>query len=92
MMRAITGIGEGNGPYISIHDGFAGLTSWSDFPSNTDRVALDTHPYFSFGGDAATEPIDTGTGDRAGGTWPERACERFQGLNARYVPFAVWHV
>jgi glucan 1,3-beta-glucosidase len=31
MIRNITGIGEGNGPVIAMHDGFAGLGSYKDW-------------------------------------------------------------
>ncbi|KAG8708506.1 hypothetical protein FRC09_001214 [Ceratobasidium sp. 395] len=48
MIRNITGIGEGNGPWISVHDGFQGISQWADFMPGSDRVALDSHPYFSF--------------------------------------------
>ncbi|KAF8602790.1 glycoside hydrolase [Ceratobasidium sp. AG-I] len=48
MIRNITGYGEGNGPWISIHDGFQALTAWADFMPGSDRVALDSHPYFCF--------------------------------------------
>lgn len=40
MIRNITGIGEGNGPWISVHDGFQALTAWTDFMPGSDRVAL----------------------------------------------------
>ena len=30
MVRSITGIGQGKGPFLSIHDGFQGLGSWWD--------------------------------------------------------------
>jgi aryl-phospho-beta-D-glucosidase BglC (GH1 family) len=50
MIRGITGIGEGKGPIISIHDGFASASSWYGFLAGADRVALDTHPYFAFAG------------------------------------------
>lgn len=84
MIRNITGYGEGNGPYISIHDGFGGVSSWSDFLPGSDRMILDTHPYFAFDGSAATSPIDTGTGNNAGGIWPEQACNRWAaGINGR---------
>jgi glucan 1,3-beta-glucosidase len=93
IIRSITGYGEGNGPYISIHDGFVGLSSWADFLPQSDRIALDTHPYFAFSGSSATAPIDTGTGPNAGGTWPAAACQNWaSGMNARYSPlqhFAV---
>ncbi|KDQ56459.1 glycoside hydrolase family 5 protein [Jaapia argillacea MUCL 33604] len=71
-IRSITGTGEGNGAYISIHDGFAGLTSWKGFLTGADRMVLDTHPYFAFNGQPNTAPIDTPAGD--GGTWPAQAC------------------
>ena len=90
MMRGITGFGEGNGAFISIHDGFAGLNTWANFLPQSDRIALDTHPYFAFDGSPATSPIDTGTGASAGGTWPTAACQRWaQSINARCVPFVT---
>jgi glucan 1,3-beta-glucosidase len=85
MIRGITGIGEGNGAFISIHDGFAGLPSWAGFLPNSDRIALDTHPYFAFSGSPATDPIDTGTGPGAGGIWPADACGWGRAITARYV-------
>lgn len=48
-LRGITGVGAGNGPYLSIHDGFASMSSWADFLPGKDRVALDSHPYMCFG-------------------------------------------
>lgn len=42
MMRSITGYGAGNGPVISIHDGFLGQAKWVGFLKGADRVALDT--------------------------------------------------
>ncbi|KZV83788.1 glycoside hydrolase [Exidia glandulosa HHB12029] len=48
-IRRITGIGEGKGPYISIHDAFAGPDPWRTFLNGADRLALDLHPYFTFG-------------------------------------------
>lgn len=77
MIRGITGIGEGKGPTVAIHDGFAGLSNWGGFMTGADRVVLDTHPYFAFDGSPATDPIDTGTGAGAGGTWPGAACDRW---------------
>ncbi|KAH7927098.1 glycoside hydrolase family 5 protein [Leucogyrophana mollusca] len=49
-VREASGIGEGNGPYVSYHDGFLGLTKWAGFLPNADRIALDEHPYICFGG------------------------------------------
>jgi glucan 1,3-beta-glucosidase len=74
MIRNITGIGSGHGPYISIHDGFTGLSPWADYMPGSDRMILDTHPYFAFGGGTNTEPISNGTGSGAGGVWPGMAC------------------
>ncbi|KAF9479381.1 ectomycorrhiza-upregulated exo-beta-1,3-glucanase GH5 [Pholiota conissans] len=90
MIRGITGIGAGKGPYISIHDGFQALDQWVGFLQNGDRVALDTHPYFAFDGQSNTAPIDTGTGADAGGTWPQSACNSWGGeLNTSRSNFGV---
>ncbi|KAJ7619913.1 hypothetical protein DFH06DRAFT_937488, partial [Mycena polygramma] len=45
MTRGITGLGEGNGPFISIHDGFDGTASWAVFLPGSDRIILDTRQY-----------------------------------------------
>ncbi|KAJ7487059.1 glycoside hydrolase family 5 protein [Mycena latifolia] len=75
MMRAITGVGAGHGPYISIHDGFDPVAKWAGFLPGSDRVVLDTHPYFAFNGAPNDAPIATGEDPaRAGGAWPEKAC------------------
>ncbi|KZV79697.1 glycoside hydrolase [Exidia glandulosa HHB12029] len=50
MIREITGVGEGNGPYIAIHDHFEPISNWQNFLTGADRLVLDTHPYFTFGG------------------------------------------
>ncbi|KAF9239593.1 exo-beta-1,3-glucanase [Melanogaster broomeanus] len=47
-VRLASGIGEGNGPYVSFHDGFLGLPQWAGFLPNADRTALDFHPYLCF--------------------------------------------
>ncbi|KAG5653125.1 hypothetical protein H0H81_002192 [Sphagnurus paluster] len=87
MIRNITGYGAGNGPFIGIHDGFAGISTWADFLPGSDRILLDTHPYFAFDNSPATSPIDTGTGMNAGGVWPAQACNRWAaGINNRCVP------
>ncbi|TDL22966.1 glycoside hydrolase [Rickenella mellea] len=59
MIRGITGIGEGHGPYISIHEGFQGVASFAGFLPNSDRIALDVHPYFAFGGGSGSDPISS---------------------------------
>lgn len=74
MIRAITGFGAGHGPYISIHDGFLGVDQWPNFLPGADRLIMDTHPYFAFGGGPNNDPIATGTGLDAGGIWPAQAC------------------
>ncbi|KAJ7487024.1 glycoside hydrolase family 5 protein [Mycena latifolia] len=75
MIRSITGLGEGQGPYISIHDGFDGLANWAGFLTGSDRVILDTHPYFAFSGAPNDAPIATSEDPAsAGGPWPNQAC------------------
>ena len=77
MIRGITRIGAGKGPYIALHDGFKAHESWAGFMTGADRMVIDTHPYFAFDNTPATTPIDTGTGAGAGGTWPKAACDRW---------------
>ena len=48
MVRTASGIGEGNGPFISYHDGFLGQDNWAGFLPGADRISLDTHPYLCF--------------------------------------------
>ncbi|KAH7101258.1 glycoside hydrolase [Auriculariales sp. MPI-PUGE-AT-0066] len=50
MIRNITGTGEGNGPYIAVHDHFEPIANWANFLHGADRLILDSHPYFTFGG------------------------------------------
>lgn len=40
IVRSITGLGEGNGPFIAIHDGFQGLGAWANFLEGSDRIAM----------------------------------------------------
>ena len=92
MIRGITGYGEGNGPYIVIHDGF-NLDLWGDFPHGTDRMVLDTHPYLAFDGQPNTSPVvaDDGLGE-PGGIWPSQACAWGSQVNNRsdfLCPFRV---
>jgi hypothetical protein len=89
IIRSITGIGGNNGPYISIHDGFIGIARWAGFFTGSDRIMLDTHPYFAFNGDANIAPISTGTGANAGGTWPAQACNWGDGMNTSQTAFGV---
>ncbi|KAH7337940.1 glycoside hydrolase superfamily [Rhizoctonia solani] len=48
IMRNITGIGEGKGPWMSVHDGLDPLERWADSMPGGDRIMLDAHPYFFF--------------------------------------------
>lgn len=68
MIREITGIGEG--PMISLHDGFSGnVATWSGFLSGSDRIALDSHPYLAFtnpNNDPMGVQIETACGAWAG--------------------------
>jgi glucan 1,3-beta-glucosidase len=96
MIRGITGIGEGHGPFISIHDGFQGVSSWAGFLPGSDRIILDTHPYFAFDGQPNDAPLATGTGVGAvnglgsGGIWPKQACTSWAAsLNTSRVAFGV---
>jgi glucan 1,3-beta-glucosidase len=59
--------------YIVIHDGFE-LREWDGFLQGSDRVILDQHPYFSFGGvDTASIAAPAADG-QPGGKWPLQAC------------------
>jgi len=89
MIRGITGFGEGNGPYIAIHDGF-NLATWSSFPAGSDRMVLDTHPYLAFNGQPNTAPVvtDDGLGE-PGGTWPGQACTWGSTVNNSQTAFGV---
>jgi hypothetical protein len=52
-VRGASGVGQGKGPFISLHEGFLGLPKWAGFLPNGDRLALDLHPYLCFGGQSA---------------------------------------
>ncbi|KAI5480349.1 glycoside hydrolase family 61 protein [Pseudohyphozyma bogoriensis] len=53
-IRNITGIGEGNGPFITFHDGFVAQATnvsvggWDGFLGGADRMAIDSHNYLCF--------------------------------------------
>ncbi|KAG0152493.1 hypothetical protein CROQUDRAFT_667334 [Cronartium quercuum f. sp. fusiforme G11] len=53
LLRMIGGVGEGNGPFMIIHDGFGGVNlgqrGWDGFLAGADRLGLDTHSYLCFG-------------------------------------------
>lgn len=89
MIRNITGVGAGKGPYMSVHDGFTGVSGWAGFMPGSDRVILDSHPYFAFTG-PSNSPIASGTGSGAGGVWPLQACNAWgNGFNASRNNFGV---
>ena len=48
IIRNITGIGEGHGAWIVIHDGFNPTSNYTGYLEGSDRIALDTHPYLCF--------------------------------------------
>ncbi|KAF8195623.1 glycoside hydrolase family 5 protein [Mycena galopus ATCC 62051] len=90
MIRGITGYGEGNGAYIAIHDGFQSLASWAGFLAGSDRIILDTHPYFSFGGiDTSPIAVNDANGN-PGGKWPLQACNAWgPSIDASETAFGV---
>lgn len=57
-IREVTGFGEGNGPMVSMHDAFLGVSSWYNFARGADRMALDQHPYLVFQ-DQPTQSLST---------------------------------
>ncbi|KAJ6533670.1 glycoside hydrolase superfamily [Mycena capillaripes] len=91
MIRSITGYGAGNGPFISIHDGFDPVATWAGFLPGADRVILDTHPYFAFNQQPNDAPIATSTDPAlAGGVWPRQACDTWgPSFNTSLFTFGV---
>ncbi|KAJ7466517.1 glycoside hydrolase family 5 protein [Mycena latifolia] len=91
MIRGITGLGAGHGPFMSIHDGFDGVAAWAGFLPGSDRIILDTHPYFAFDQQPNDAPIAT-TEDpaTAGGIWPAQACNAWgPSINTSRTAFGV---
>ena len=72
--------------YISIHDGFLSGSEWAGFLQGSDRIMLDKHSYFSFGG-SQPQPLDiVGANGYLGGQWPSTACSAWGGpTNERSV-------
>ncbi|KAJ7197147.1 exo-beta-1,3-glucanase [Mycena pura] len=66
-VRLASGVGLGNGPIISFHDGFISLDQYDGAFPNADRTSLDTHPYLCFSGQS-TKPI-TSYGTTPCDTW-----------------------
>ncbi|KAJ7682559.1 glycoside hydrolase family 5 protein [Mycena polygramma] len=90
MIRAITGFGEGHGPSITIHDGFQSVDSWAGFLMGSDRIILDTHPYFSFGGIDTASIAENDPQGNPGGKWPAQACNAWgPPINASQSAFGV---
>jgi len=53
MIRNITGVGAGKGPYISIQGGSGALPTFV----GSDRIAVDQHPYFAFNGRGSRDVV-----------------------------------
>ena len=88
MIREITGIGEGKGPFIQLNIGIGpSLATWAGIFPNADRVAIDTHPYFAFNQQPNTQPINVPAPDgQMGGVWPGMACSAWKpGMTDRYA-------
>lgn len=81
LVRSITGIGEGKGPMIGLHEGFQGLDKWVGFIPNADRLALDIHVYFAF----AQTPSNQSLAD-----WASKPCPvhqaKFTNSNQNFGP------
>lgn len=90
IIRNITGVGAGKGPYIVIQDGgFIGDISQTGYLAGADRMALDQHPYFAFEG--ITDPVAVvGPSGQYGGNWPIQACTNWlPGAEAARAGFGV---
>ncbi|CAK5270365.1 unnamed protein product [Mycena citricolor] len=67
-VRLASGFGQGNGPMVSLHNGFLyPLSKFSGMFDGADRVSLDYHPYLCFGTPSA-QPI-TSYGSRPCSAW-----------------------
>ena len=55
VVRNASGTGEGNGPWVVLHDAFFGLTNWAGFLPNADRLQLDIHHNICFDGQSADD-------------------------------------
>lgn len=53
-VREASGTGEGNGPYVVLHEAFFGLDQWPNVFPNADRMALDIHQYICFDGQSTS--------------------------------------
>jgi glucan 1,3-beta-glucosidase len=60
--RNLTGVGEGNGPILSVFEGFEGADKWYGFAqggdgTGPDRMMLDVHQYTIFQMPQDTSPV-----------------------------------
>jgi hypothetical protein len=102
MIRQITGVGKGmymglhdgflgmsNWVYF-FHRLFHGLglnILQAGYLAGSDRIVLDSHPYFSFNGGGAGAPIGA---DGKGGVWPQQACTAWgRSFNTSQKAFGV---
>ena len=75
-----------DGQYIAVQDGLQGLALWSNLLPGGDRVLMDGHSYFAFGGDNPAPMDIVGEEGQPGGIWPSQACEAWGGMyNERHV-------
>ncbi|KAG8807447.1 hypothetical protein FRC17_004454, partial [Serendipita sp. 399] len=56
IIRTAGGLGNGNGPVISIHEAYFGIGSWVGYLAGADRLALDQHTYLVFQ-DQINQPV-----------------------------------
>ncbi|EFP85703.2 uncharacterized protein PGTG_11032 [Puccinia graminis f. sp. tritici CRL 75-36-700-3] len=82
LIRQIGGIGEGNGPFMVIHDAFQGIGTggpaknpWSGFLQGADRMGLDSHTYFAF-----TTQLSDVNATRPCNAWAARSNQTMEGF------------
>ncbi|THH04547.1 hypothetical protein EW146_g10148 [Bondarzewia mesenterica] len=76
---------------VNFMNGIIGVSKWADFLPGSDRIILDTHPYFVFDGQPNNSPLvdDDGTGE-PGGVWPKQACSAWgPSINTSRSAFGV---
>ncbi|KAF7984996.1 hypothetical protein HWV62_9974 [Athelia sp. TMB] len=81
-VRSVSGTGAGNGPFISMHDGFMGEAAWAGFLPGSDRIMLDMHPYLAFDGQSSA----------AMSTYAKTPCSTWGGaFNVSMAKFGLTH-
>ena len=85
VVRTASGTGEGNGPWMVLHDAFLGLTNWAGFMPNGDRMQLDIHQYLCFNGQSADDYTVRTQAGQPCTAWAE-------GQNASMTAFGMTHV